>query len=239
MRGCSSSWSESGSRGAIPERRRAGPAADTFSVSGGGVAEVEAVARRVSAALVLRPRSRRQLRARNLLRVARVRSRGRARSERDHRCSSCCGIVPSRPPAARLTPRSLRRRRSGSRSPSPSSSSIRPEDAFIAMAAARGDYDAVLVSSTDSGTELCARLARELSVVAIDLGVAFERLLYPSDASRLRAGATVGRGPVRARARRAIATAPARGPPGARTRNHERVLHRARARPEADPSADD
>ncbi len=159
-----------------------GPAADTFSVSGGGVAEVEAVGRRVSAALScdrglavscaadtsyallgFDPRTG-AVRARSpLLELLRHRPLAVAGRAADAAFSAQAAIgLEITVAIQRLDPL---------------------EEAFIALAAARGDYDAVLVTSADSGTELCARLARELSVVAIDLGVAFERLLYPSDAT--------------------------------------------------------
>jgi len=168
-------WRDSGA--AAP-----GPAADTFSVSGGGVAEVEAVARRVSAALSC--------------------DRGLAVSCAPDTSYALLGFDPrtgavrARSPLLEL----LRHRPLAAAGCAADAAFAAQEaigleitvavqqldplrDAFIAIAAARGDYDAVLVSSPDSGTELCARLARELSVIAIDLGVAFERLLYPSDAA--------------------------------------------------------
>jgi hypothetical protein len=160
-----------------------GPTADTFSASGGGVAEVEAVARRVSAALA----SDRGLAVScapdasyALLgfdpRTGAVRAR-----------SPLLELLRHRPLAAagRAAEAAFTAQRAIGLEITVAIQQLDPlEEAFIALAAARGDYDAVLVSSADSGPELCARLARELNVVAIDLGIAFERLLYPSDATR-------------------------------------------------------
>lgn len=52
------------------------------------------------------------------------------------------------------------------------------ESAFLELAAERDAFDAVLVAAGSSARLLCARLARECDVVAVDLGYAFDRLLY-------------------------------------------------------------
>jgi hypothetical protein len=53
------------------------------------------------------------------------------------------------------------------------------EETFIELAAARDVYDAVLVDADGDAPVLCSRLARELGVVALDIGAALRRLLYP------------------------------------------------------------
>jgi GT2 family glycosyltransferase len=53
------------------------------------------------------------------------------------------------------------------------------EDAFTLLAAQRERYDAVLVAGQLPAKPLCVRLAHELGVVALDLGMPLGRLLHP------------------------------------------------------------
>jgi hypothetical protein len=53
------------------------------------------------------------------------------------------------------------------------------QDAFVELAAQREVFDVVLVAGDVPAKPLCARLARELEVVALDIGHALDRALHP------------------------------------------------------------
>jgi hypothetical protein len=58
------------------------------------------------------------------------------------------------------------------------------EEAFLELAARRECYEAVLVAGDVPAKPLCARAARELEVVALDIGHALDRLVHPRLAER-------------------------------------------------------